>query len=95
VAALQVLEACDDPKVGIAVGSIDVDAEDHLAVYLKPGSPANGFKLSWKGMGARTRRSRENLGQQLQRVCQVLQQPGTRRHSMLDATYEGRIYGSP
>jgi cell division septal protein FtsQ len=95
VAALQALEACDDPRLGIGVDSVDVEEDAYLVVTLKPGSPAKGFKLSWKGMGERTERSLDDLRVQLKRVSQALRQPGDRRHTMLDATYGSRIYGSP
>lgn len=94
IAALEALMACDDPRLGIPVQSVDVDEEDELVLFLKPGAKAKGFKLRWVGMGERTRESREALMRQLMRVSQALSQSGSRRHSMLDVTYDDRIFGS-
>jgi hypothetical protein len=94
LAALEVLMACDDPRLGIPVRSIDVDEEEHLVVFLSPEAKAKGFNVRWPGMGERTRESRDALLQRLRRVSQTLSQSGSRRHAMLDATYDDRIFGS-
>jgi len=92
LSALQVLEACDDPRLSIRVRSIDVSRKEHLAVYLHPGSKARGFRLSWKGMGKRGAKSEENLRLKLRRVKQTLAMGKTRGHSMLDATFDDKIF---
>ncbi|MBM4143218.1 MAG: hypothetical protein FJ225_06465 [Lentisphaerae bacterium] len=93
-AALQALAACDDPRLGIAVESIDLDEDEYLAVYLKPGATARGFKLAWKGMGQEGAEAREALYRQLRRVALTLRQKGA-RYTMLDATYDDRVFGVP
>jgi cell division septal protein FtsQ len=90
LAGLAVLDACGDPDLRIDVATIDVSHKGHLTMRLVNGKTV---KLSWKHMGEATPESRRNLKRKLRQVATALHSREGRGHSVLDATYENRIYG--
>jgi len=94
LAALEVLDACDDPRLGITVDSIDVESEEYLLVNMNHSGVETQVKLSWVGMGRRTPDSKRRLIEKLTFCAQTFLSEQGRRLQKLDATYDGgRIYG--
>ena len=93
VAALQALKGCEDPEVGIPVRSVNVDSEEYLTLYFAGGGNVRGVRISWRDMGRQGRKSVENLMAKLRRVKAALIQQRGGRNTMLDATYDDRIFG--
>jgi cell division septal protein FtsQ len=90
-AALQVLEACSNPDLGIDLSAVDIENRDFLVLLLGDGKSA---RLSWDKMEEATPESRRNLMNKLQNLSRALQTKESQTLSRLDATYEDdRIYG--
>jgi hypothetical protein len=90
-AALQVLEACSNPDLGIDLSAVDIENRDFLVLLLGDGKSA---RLSWDKMEEATPESRRNLMNKLQNLSRALQTRESQTLSRLDATYEDdRIYG--
>jgi len=90
-AAVDVLSACDNPRVGLRLVGVDVSRDDYLRVHLLTPDGIKEAKLNWEGMGRRTATSRANLLQRLSEVRQVAQQDRA-GHTEYDATIPGRVY---
>jgi len=90
MAALQVLEVCDSPALGLRVEVVETNHEDRLVLRL-PGRVS--VKLSWPGMGEETPESRKHLLTKLARIVRTLQSRKGRRLRTLDATHDDDIYG--
>jgi hypothetical protein len=94
LAALEVLEACDDPSFGVTVKSIDAGNEEYLLVDMIHFNVETQVKLSWVGMSHRTPDSKRRLLEKLTLCSQTFLSEQGRRFRILDATYDGgRIYG--
>lgn len=89
VAALQVVEMCGNPELGIDVREVDVEQREFL--FLRLGDDKK-VKLSWPKMGDTTPEATGALRTRLTRLAQVLQTPEGKAAPRLDATYEDRIY---
>lgn len=89
IAALQVIEACGSPELGIDVREVDIEQRDYL--LLKLGDDKQ-VKLSWPKMGETTPEATGALRTRLSRLAQVLQTPEGKAAPRLDATYEDRVY---
>lgn len=89
--AIEVLSACDNPRVGLKIVGVDVSRDDYLRVHLLTADGIKETKLSWIGMGKHSELSHQNLLQRLSEVRQVaLQDRGG--HTEYDATIPGRVY---
>lgn len=88
-AAVQVLNICDDPRIGIYIQSIDVSSRDHLVLYLAGGKMD---KLAWNGMGEATSQSRRHLQKRLSNLARVLQSDEGKTKNMFDSTFEDKVY---
>jgi len=89
LAALEVLDACDNPTLGINVESVETGNADYLVLRL---SDRKSVKLSWDKMGRMTRESRRLLRGKLGRLARTLQSEHGRRLTKIDATLDNRIY---
>jgi cell division septal protein FtsQ len=90
LAALQVLDACDNPRLGLSVEAINAAEDDCLVLDL---SGQVRVRLAWPKMGEDSARAREHLLRRLGRVARALQSDRGRDMRWLDATLEDRIYG--
>lgn len=94
MAAIEAVESFGDPRFGLELQSVSVDANDCLVVnLLAAGIPWEG-RLSWKGMGRHTLDSHRRLVERLTLASRALQQADrTRRYTKFDATYDdGNIH---
>ena len=90
LAALQVLDACDDPMLGLSVDAVEADRSEYVVLWL---AGPKTVRLSWPGMGELTPSSRRHLQGRLRGVVDVLGTERGRRLSKIDATTEGEIFG--
>lgn len=88
-AAVQVLNICDDPRIGIYIQSIDVSNKDYLVLYLA-GDKMD--KLAWNGMGEVTSQSKRHLQKRLSHLARVLQSDEGKAKSRFDSTFEDKVY---
>ncbi len=95
LAALQVLDACEDPRLGLSIDAIGVSHPEHLVLYRSPGEGPREIALWWEGMGRETESSQRRMMKRLGRISQVLGTDRARQVSRLDATHSdpGKIYG--
>lgn len=90
-AAIEVLEVCDNPRVGMQVLGVDVGRDDYLLLHVVTEDGIKEARLSWAGMGDNSTKSRDDLLLRLGRLRQVARQDRSGR-SEYDATIPGRIY---
>lgn len=90
LAAVEVLDACDNPALGLDVDVIEIDKDEGLVVWLSDG---RSVILKWERMGDMSATSRKNLMEKLNGWANALQTQEGRQLSRFDATYEDRIYG--
>ena len=93
VAALEMIEACDDPRVGVNIEGVRVDNPGQLLLVVASAGAKKEVSLSWPGMGQRTAESRENLRQKILLLKKTNNSPQSRQLTRLDATFDDRIYG--
>lgn len=89
VAALELLEACDDPRMGIDVDVIEVDKAEYLHLDLSDGK---GVKICWAGMGERTKKSEVALKDKLKNLAKVLRSESGAEKKFIDLTYDEKVY---
>jgi len=90
-AALQVLEACSNPDLGIDLSAVDIENRDFLVLLLGDGKSA---RLSWDKMEEPSPESKRALMNKLRNLSRALQTKESQTLSRLDATYDDdRIYG--
>ena len=92
-AALQVVEACDTPSLGLRVTSVAADNPEYLTVRVAYANLDREVKLAWPGMRERTPQSRTNLTTRLARLKDSFDSPEGQRMVKLDATFDGNIIG--
>lgn len=90
IAALQVLEVCDNPRLGLHVVSVDVSRTDYLVIHF---AGRKSFRFDWGGMGQKSVESRKRLLKKLGRLARTMQSAQASRHSGFDATYGNMIIG--
>lgn len=90
LAGLKVIDFCEDPRLEIAIEAVDVRPEDYLLLDL---DGRKSCKLSWNGMGERTKASDQVLLAKLLEIARTLRSPEGRGFSKLDATVDGLVYG--
>ncbi|OVE73841.1 hypothetical protein BVX94_02680 [bacterium B17] len=88
-AALELLEACDDPRMGIDIKIIEVDKSEYMNVDLVNGKRV---KINWDNMGERTEKSAEELHYKLQKLAMVLRSEDSADAKVIDLTYENEVY---
>jgi len=88
-AALEVLEAANDPQLALRVESIDVSAEDGLLLHVPHDDVVTEVKMAWNGMGAKTPESKKALLRKLSWTSQALQSARGKKIVKLDATLDG------
>lgn len=93
LAALHLLEACEDPSVGLDAKEVRVDASDRLTLIVTTAKGDLPVTCAWEGMGQNTPEARAALRQQLFLIREALASPQARTLSQLDATLKGRAYG--
>jgi hypothetical protein len=92
-AAIQLLQVCDDPELGLPVESVDVGSEESLLVRVRQDGQIKDVRLAWRGMTRATPESRKDLLKKLGQLSQALQTEPGKRLSKLDGTYSDSIYG--
>jgi len=88
-AALDVLEAVNDPRFSLRVDAIDVSPEDCLVLYMPHDTVVTEVKAAWNGMGTAAADSKKDLLMKLSWVAQVLQSAQGKKIVKLDATQDG------
>ena len=90
-AAVDVLAACEDPRLGLLVLGIDIRKRDYLVVHIVAPSGIQEVMLAWEGMGEPTTPdSRAAMEHQLRRVRQTSL---VEERSQIDATFPDRHFG--
>lgn len=92
VAALQLVEVCDNPVLGIQVEEVDVSREEHLDVKARYAGQLRRVQLSWEGMGTRTTEARLGLLRKLGWWVQVMQTADGMGKVNFDGTYPDKIF---
>ncbi len=90
-AALEVIEVCDNPRVGLRIMGVDVAQDDYLLIHVLTSDGIKEARLSWVDMGSQSEASRQDLLLRLARLRQVAQQDRSGR-TQFDATLPGRIF---
>jgi len=90
-AALELLEACDDPAVGLVVDSVDVSNPEILEVRMHRAGHVKEVPIKWDDMGRRSDESRAALYKELGQVRSVWDTPRGQSSSRLNATYDGQV----
>lgn len=94
LAALEVLEACYDPKVGLRIDEVEVNNPESLVLYVPDAGKVKEVELSWPEMGTRTVESRKKLMERLAWIVKALQSEEGRKALRLNATIDGRFFAS-
>lgn len=89
--AIDVLAACDNPRLGLRLVGVDVSRKDYLRIHMLTPDGIKEVKLGWDGMGKRTSTSLANMLQRLSEMRQAVQQDRA-SHTEYDATIPGRVY---
>jgi len=89
-AAIEVLEACRNPGLGLRVEAVDVSGSEYLLVQLEGRRP---IKMLWEGMGRGGEESRKNLDLLIGRLAKTMRASKAAGHSAFDATYPDMIVG--
>lgn len=90
LAAIEVLDICESPEIGLRVVHIDVGNRKFLIVYLSNGKLG---RLAWDSMGEMTEESRRKLLVKLHEWKRALQTESGMGSKEFDLTFAGRIYG--
>lgn len=90
-AAIEVLAACDNPRVGLRIVGVDVSRQDYLRVHVLTTDGIKEAKLAWEGMGRNSEASRANLLLRLSELRQVAQVDRA-GHSEYNVTIPGRVF---
>ena len=93
LAALQVLDACSDPDLGLNVDSVRVTKRDYVVVRIRYDGKRKELDLKWTDMGDRTFISGQDLLKQLNRWARLLETKKSRKHTRFDGTFSDRMYG--
>ena len=93
LAALQVVEVCENPAFEMRVESVDVADPESIEVRLTYGDREREVRLAWRGMGEPGPAAQRDLLQALGRVKQAFDAEPGRRLTRLDATLDGKVYG--
>jgi len=93
LAALELIELCDEPRLGVRIASVAVNRPDHLLARILYEERERTVKLSWDGMGTGGPRSREGLERRLGEALGAFRSETGRQVSQLDATFPGKAYG--
>jgi cell division septal protein FtsQ len=91
-AAMQVVDVCDTPRLGIFVEEVNISHSRYVVVTARYGGRRCRIDLSWDGMGSQTPESRLNLLRKLGRWVQVMQSEEGLEKTNFDGTYPDRIY---
>lgn len=90
-AAIELLEECDNPELGIQVQSVDVAEIDGMRMRIVYEGIPRLVDVAWEEMGQRTEASRGSLQSKLDQVMTVLQPKNGQTHTHIDATYEDQV----
>lgn len=93
LAAVQIIEACENPLLGLSIESIEVGNREYLIMRVPYEGKNRRIDIDWSGMGFRTKKAMDALLLKLSYVVSVLRSEHGRRISCLDATFEDRVYG--
>jgi len=89
LAALDVLDAANDPRFALRVDTVDVSPEDCLLLYVPHDDVVTEVKMAWNGMGGKTPESKKDLLRKLGWTSQALQSARGKKIVKLDATLDG------
>lgn len=92
LAALEVVEACYDQRIGLHIDEVEVNNPEHIVLYVPDGAKIKEVTLSWRNMGKRTTESRQELAKKLSRVVESMQSEDGRQRSRFNATLDDRVY---
>lgn len=92
VAAVQLVDVCGNPALGLFVEEVDLGNKGHVVVIARYGGRRRRLSLVWEGMGGRSPESRLNLLKKLGRWVQVMQTDEGIEKTSFDGTYPDRIY---
>jgi cell division septal protein FtsQ len=91
-AALQVLDACRDPRLDLDIRSIRVDGGEELVLELSHEGREKEVALSWEGMGQDTSDARRRLIRKVVWIREAIESVEGRGRRRFDATFDGEIY---
>ncbi|MCX7590173.1 MAG: FtsQ-type POTRA domain-containing protein [Kiritimatiellae bacterium] len=94
MAAVELLDVCNDPALGISVEKVAVNRSDHLEATIHVGGRRREILITWPGMGENSSASRNRLQEKLMNARQALLSPRGTNVSRLDITYPDRAYGT-
>ncbi len=92
LAALEVVEACYDQKLGLHIDEVEVNNPEHITLYVPDGNKVNQITLAWRGMGKRSAESRQLLARKLGRIAEAMQQESGRQRSRFNAVLDDRVF---
>lgn len=90
-AAIAVLAACDNPRIGLRVVGVDVGHGDYLRLHVLTSDGIKEAKLSWEQMGQDTDVSRQDLLLRLAELSQVAMHD-REGHLEYNVTIPGRVF---
>lgn len=89
LAALRVIDCCNNPIYGINIKAVEMDHHEYLSLHLMSGKVV---KFNWHKMGAGTEESRKELVTALRRLTLLLRSDEGKRKNRIDATFGSRMY---
>lgn len=90
-AALEVIDMCEDPRLGLRVMGVDVRHSEYLLIHVLTSDGIKEARLSWVDMGQNTVASRNDLIVRLRELREVAAVDRSGR-PLFDATIPGRIF---
>jgi hypothetical protein len=89
--AIDVLTACDNPRIGLRLVGVDVSRTDYLRLHMLTPDGIKEVKLAWNGMGKRNATAYANMMQQLSYTRQAIEQDRA-AHAEYNATIQGQVH---
>lgn len=90
-AAVQVLELCEDPRVGLRADSVDIGQKDRIDLQVYFEGDMKTVRLAWKDMEKQTQESKRDLMDKLGRLVRTIQSEEARKYPVYDCTLEDNI----
>lgn len=93
LAALQVIEGCQVPRMDMQPLDVDVGDPEKLVLKMEYRDRKREVPITWNGMGQPTAAAKRNLVETLVFIKDAFDSPEGVRLAYLDATINGRLYG--
>ena len=92
IAALEVVEACYDQKIGLHIDQVEINNPEYLLLSVLDGDKVKEIKIAWREMGKQTAESREALVKKLGNVVKFMQSDEGRQMLRFNAILDGNVY---